>query len=168
MESSQRGDYKPARSNDDLLAQAQPFDQWYLNAAKLRADWRIMAVQRGESSGFSTEALAIIDEVIALNHDIDFYGMRMAAAFLAKDYDAVVETARRMLWLIRQDLKFRTAEPGRALSVNEVSKTLLRLTSMGEGLSVVQDTGRVADYKFITIDESISELQQQIESFAAQ
>jgi len=168
MESSQRRDYTKARSKDDLLARAQPSDQWYLNAAKMRADWRIMAVQRGESSGFSTEALAIIDEVIALNHDIDFYGMRMAAAFLAKDYDAVVETARRMVWLIRQDLKFRTAGTGRGLSGNEISKTLLRLKSMREGLSVVRKTGSVADYKFITIDESISGLQQQIESYAAQ
>jgi hypothetical protein len=168
MESSQRRDYTKARSKDDLLAQAQPFDQWYLNAAKMRADWRIMAVQRGESSGFSTEALAIIDEVIALNQDVDFYGMRMAAAFLAKDYDAFVETARRMVWLIRQDLKFRTADSGRELSASEISKTLLRLKSMREGLSVVRKMGSVADYKFITIDESITGLQQQIESYAEQ
>ena len=38
-----------------------------------------MATRMGESSDYAAEALAIIDEVIALRQDIDFYGMRMAA-----------------------------------------------------------------------------------------
>ena len=167
-EFAQHRDVSHARNNDDLLARAEPYEQWYLDAAKLRADWRIVATRMGESSDYAAEALAIIDEVIALRQDIDFYGMRMAAAFLADDYDAVVETARRMVWLMRQDFEFRTGETGRELSAIELAKISVRLASMQTGLSVVRASSRVADYKFVTLDESISELRQKIESYGAQ
>jgi hypothetical protein len=168
VEASHQRDLSQARDQDDLLARAEPYDQWYLNAAKLRADWRIMAASRGESSGFSTEALDIIDEVIALNQDINFYGMRMAAAFLVNDYDAVVETARRMVWLVRQDFDVKAGTSGGEISANELSRTLVRLESMQKGLSEVRESGLVADYKFDTLDENISELRQNIESLATQ
>jgi hypothetical protein len=167
MEYAERRDLSHARNKDGLLAQAAPYDQWYLNAAKLRADWRITATRMGESSDYAAAALAIIDEVIALRQDIDFYGMRMAAAFLADDYDAVVETARRMVWLIRQHLEFRTGASGREMSRSELSNMLVRLESMQTGLSVVRESGRVADYKFVTLDETISGLRQEIEAYAA-
>ncbi len=168
MEFAKRRDLSHARINDGLLARAQAHDQWYLNAAKLRADWRITATRTGESSDYAAEALAIIDEAIALRQDIEFYGMRMAAAFLADDYDAVVETARRMVWLIRQDLEFRDGASSPKLLNSERSKMLIRLESMQTGLSVVRESGRVAAYKFVTLDESLSELRQKIETHAIQ
>jgi hypothetical protein len=167
MEFAQRRELSRVREDDELLAQAEPYEQWYLDAAKLRADWRIMAARMGESGDYAAQALDIIDEVIALRQDIDFYGMRMAAAFLADDYDAVIETARRMVWLIRQNFEFRTGASGREPSSSDLSKTLVRLESMQTGLSVVRASGRVADYKFATLDENISELRQEIESYAA-
>lgn len=168
MEFAARRDLSHARNNDTVLARAEAHDQWYLSAAKLRADWRITATRTGESSDYAVAALAIIDEVIALRQDIDFYGMRMAAAFLADDYDAVVETARRMVWLIRQGLAFRDRASNPERSIFELSKTLIRLESMQSGLSVVRESGRVAHYKFATLDESILELHQKIETYAAQ
>ena len=168
MESAQRRDLSHARKNDDLLAQAQPWEQWYLNAAKLRADWRITATSIGESSGFAVEALAIIDEVISLRQDLDFYGMRMAAAFLANDYDAVVETARRMTMMMREEFRFRTTASDRGLSESELAKISLRLESMQTGLTIVRESGRVADYKFASLDEGISELLQKTASHKEQ
>ncbi len=168
MEFAKRRDLSHARINDALLARAEAHDQWYLNSAKLRADWRITDARTGESGDYAAEALAIIDEAIALRQDIEFYGMRMAAAFLADDYAAVVETARRIVWLIRQDLEFRDGASSPELSNSERSKTLIRLESMQTGLSVVRESGRVADYKFVTLDESLSELQQEIEITGAQ
>ena len=168
MELARRGDHGMARRYDDLLAQAKSSDQWYLDAAKLRADWRIKATSTGETPVYASEALAIIDEVISMRLDINFYGMRMAAAFLADDYNAAVETARRMVWLVRQDLGFEAGAPGRKLSARERSNTLTRLESMATGLSVVRESGRVADYKFNTLDESISNLRKRVESYSAQ
>jgi hypothetical protein len=60
MEYAERRDLSHARNKDGLLAQAAPYDQWYLNAAKLRADWRITATRMGESSDYAAAALAII------------------------------------------------------------------------------------------------------------
>jgi spermidine synthase len=168
MESARKRDLSDARRNDDLLARAEPYEQWYLNAAKLRADWRIVAVRNGESSVYAAEALAIIDEVIALRQDIDFYGMRLAAAFLADNYDAVVETARRMVLLLRQDFEFRTGGNGPGLSANKIAKMNVRLESMQTGLSIVRESGRVADYKFATLDENISDLRQKIDRHLTQ
>jgi hypothetical protein len=164
---AQRRDLSRARENDELLASATSNEQWYLDAAKLRADWRITAARLGESAEHAKAALDIIDEVIALRQDINFYGMRMAAAFLSDDYDAVVETARRMVWLVRQEFEFRFASPARKMSARELSNHLLRLESMQAGLSEVRMSGRVADYKFLTLDESISELREKIEAYAA-
>ena len=168
MQAARSRDLSAARQYDELLAEAQPFEQWYLNAAKLRADWRIVAARNGESREHAVEALAIIDEAIALWHDINFYGMRMAAAYLADDYDAVVETARRMVWLVRQDFEFRSGASGLDVSAAELSRTLLRLESMRTGLSIARTSGRVADYKFASLDQSLSTLRQEIENYAAQ
>jgi len=165
MAYAERRDLSRARRNDDLLALAEPADQWYLNAAKLRADWRISATGRGESSGFAVEALAIIDQAIALRQDINFYGMRMAAAFLADDYNAVVETARRMVWLARQEFSSRSNTSGREMSAGEISKLSVRLKSMQAGLSIARKSGRVADYKFVTLEENISQLSREVASY---
>jgi len=168
MEFARNRDLSHAQENDELLAQAKPHEQWYLDAAKLRVDWRIVATQTEASRDYAAEALAIIDEAIALRHDINFYGMRMAAAFFADDYDAVVETARRMVWLIRQELEFRTLASGRHLSAGELARTTVRLEAMQTGLAVVRASGRVADYKFATLDVSVAELRQSIEAYETQ
>ena len=164
MEAAQRRDLSLARSNDALLAQGQSWEQWYLDAAKLRADWRITAALMGEAGDYAIAALAIIDDVIAVRQDINFYGMRMAAAFLADDYDAVVETARRMVWLARQEFEFRIGPAGREMTASERSKLTIRLESIETGLSVVRQSGRVAEYKFVTLNESVSALRDEIES----
>ena len=44
---------------------------------------------------------------------------------------------------------------------------LIRLESMQTGLSVVRESGHIADYKFVTLDENLSELQRNIETYAA-
>jgi len=44
---------------------------------------------------------------------------------------------------------------------------LVRLRSLQTGLSVVRESRRVADYKFVTLDANISELRQKIKATAA-
>ena len=78
----------------------------------------------------------------------------MAAAYLANDHDAVIETARRMVWLARQKFEFRTGVSGQGMSAGEVSKMTLRLESTQAGLLAVRKSGRVADYKFVTLFET--------------
>ena len=44
----------------------------------------------------------------------------------------------------------------------------VRLESMQTGLSIVRESGRVADYKFATLDENISDLRQKIDRHLTQ
>ena len=92
-----------ARDADGDLGESEPNSQWYVRAAKMRADWRVHLVQQGQPKSLAHDAMGIIDDAIALHQDLDIYGMRMAASFLAEDYDATVETARRMIWAMRSD-----------------------------------------------------------------
>jgi predicted membrane-bound spermidine synthase len=165
MEYAERRDLGHARRTDELLAQAKPWEQWYLDAAKLRADWRIVAAGNGEAIDYAVEALAIIDRAIALRQDINFYGMRLAAAYLASNYEAVVETARRMVWLVREDFEFRTGESGLALSARDLSQRMVRLDSIQTGLSVVRESGRIDDYKLVAIDRNIADLRRELQSY---
>jgi hypothetical protein len=160
-----RRDLECARSRDEVIAGARPDDQWYLDAAKLRADWRITASRLGESTDHAAAALAIIDEAIALRQDLDFYGMRMAAAYLADDFHAVVETARRMVWMMREAFDLRSDGIGRPFSKREIERLEFRLESMQQGLMLVRQSGRIADYKFAALEQNIVDLRQKIASY---
>ena len=67
------------------LATARPTDLWYLEATRLRADWRIKVTSPGLQPRFAWEATRLIDNAIALYQDPDLYSMRVAAAFVADD-----------------------------------------------------------------------------------
>lgn len=154
--------------SEDTLASAASSEQWYLRAAKLRADWRIWAVQNGAPATLAADALDIIDNAIALHQDLDTYGMRMAAAFLADDYNAVVETARRMVWVIRSDVEFRRKNNAKPLSTRELVNKVARLQSMQTGLQRVRESGRIDAYKFGDLDEQIGAVLKQLERRAPQ
>ena len=158
-----RGPGAGARSDDPILAESAPYEQWYVDAAKMRADWRIRAGMRGEPGTHAVEAMKIIDDAIALHQDLDIYGMRMAASFLAGDYDATLETARRMIWVIRTDLEFRSRSGGTPMSRLEARNTLRRLGSVNRGLQEVRNQGLAADYKLNDLDAQASALARRLE-----
>ncbi len=141
----------------------QPEDQWYLRAAKLRSDWRINAINSGESGSLGAEALEIIDEAIALQQDIDFYGMRMAAAYFAEDYNASVETARRMIWMMSANLTLRAESGGEPLSQREIGALVVRARSIREGLSAIREEDRVPAYKLDSLEEQIERVLRELE-----
>lgn len=152
-----------ARNSDSNMASAVSEDQWYLRAVRLRADWRISAVRDGAPNTLAAEALEIIDGAIALHEDLDSYGMRTAAAYLVDDYKAVVQTARRLVWLIRSDVEFRLRSGIGSLAPGELARTKLRLQSIQARLQQVRESGRVDPYKLGDLDEQIAALQEQIE-----
>ena len=158
-----RGPAAGARSDDALLAESAPYEQWYVDAAKMRADWRIRAGMRGESGTYAVDAMKIIDDAIALHQDLDIYGMRMAASFLAGDFDATLETARRMIWVIRTDLEFRSRSGGTPMSRVEARNTLRRLDAINRGLKEVRDRGLAAEYKLDDLDAQAGALARRLE-----
>jgi len=50
------------------------------------------------------------------------------------------------------------------MSAGEISKLSVRLKSMQAGLAIVRKSGRVAEYKFLTLDENISQLSREVAS----
>jgi hypothetical protein len=54
------------------------------------------------------------------------------------------------------------------MSVGEISKLSIRLKSMQAGLSIARKSGRVADYKFVTLEENISHLRRDVASYGKQ
>ncbi len=89
---------------DDALATARPTDLWYLEVAKLRADWRIKVNTPGFQPRFAREAMRLIDHAIAIYQDTDLYSMRLAAAFVAEDATDVIETARRLIYIFNYEV----------------------------------------------------------------
>jgi len=89
---------------DDVLATARPTDLWYLEATKLRADWRIKVNSPGFQPRFAREAMRLIDHAIAIYQDHDLYSMRIAAAFVADAAMDVIETARRLIYIFNYEV----------------------------------------------------------------
>lgn len=162
-EDSFRGPGAAARSDDAVLAESAPYEQWYVDAAKMRADWRIRAGMRGEPGNHAIDAMKIIDDAIALHQDLDIYGMRMAASFLAEDFDATLETARRMIWVIRTDLDFRSRSGGTPMSRFEARNAIRRLAAVDRGLQEVRDRGLADEYKLRDLDAQAGALAMRLE-----
>ncbi len=152
------GDQQPSRLADLALASVRADNQWYLDAAKLRSDWRINAAKNGESSKLAEEAMDIIDNAIAVHQDLDFYGMRMAAAFLAEDYNATFETARRMVWYMQSELRFLRQSGDAVISVNSVVGQVRRLQSIKAGMAAVRDGGHIGEIRLGRLDAQIDAL----------
>ena len=162
LNASRRGDSEEARRQDQVLAQAKSDRPWFLHAAQLRVDWRLQAVRAGESPQIAAEAMAIIDDAIALQQDVDFYGMRMVASFLAQDHNATVETARRMIRFIRDNLEFKRLSSATPLTKRDLEAAQRRLNSVAGGLEAVQEQDVVAQYKIEDLERQISALQSLI------
>jgi tetratricopeptide (TPR) repeat protein len=162
-DASMAGNPNVAREADAELATALPQDQWYLDASKLRADWRIKAVTAGEDKKLAEEAMAIIDSAIALYKDLDIYGMRLAAAYLAEDYDGLIETARRMIQVIRSDIDFRLDSSSSTIRRAALQRHARRAQSIREGVATVREGQKVAAYKVGNLDAEINSLLKKIE-----
>lgn len=155
-----------ARDADGDLGESEPNNQWYVQAAKMRADWRVRLVQQGEPKSLASDAMSIIDDAIALHQDLDIYGMRMVASFLAEDYDATVETARRMIWVMRSDLELRASLNGQSMSPREAASAIRRLNSIAGGLEEVRNRGLVEAYKLGDLAAQVAALRGQLSELA--
>ena len=145
------GDNQFAREFDAALAQTKPTDLWYLQATKLRADWRIRSQDPTEREQLGVEAREAIDNAISLYQDLEFYGMRLAAAFLAEEPLDVIETARRMVWVMQDEIK-RAAWAGWEIPPATIQRNTARVNSMAVGLRQLLDEGKIPEYKFQDVD----------------
>ena len=131
---------------DNQLAQTKPTDLWYLPASKMRADWRIQRAEATQVKFYAEEALRIVDDAITLFLDIDFFGMRIAASFIAEKPLDAVETFRRMIMLMSQD--FNSAkQTGQPYPENRIETNIKRIQSIARGIKQLLDKGEIQRYK---------------------
>ena len=161
-DASTQGDLRPARDRDPLLAQAKADSPWYQRAAILRAGWRIRMMQSGDVEAHRAETLAIIDRAIAVNEDLDLYGMRVAAAYLAGDYPAVLETARRITAMVNEELdSFESRIP-----TDKARQLSQRLQATSISLATAREKGNIPAHRINALERQLQRLQQRLDKAA--
>tara|TARA_B100001250_G_scaffold414626_1_gene454852 strand:+ start:2610 stop:5789 length:3180 start_codon:yes stop_codon:yes gene_type:complete len=90
--------------SDELIATTKITDQWYLESVKLRADWRIKVNNPEYQPELAREARRIIDNAIAIIDDTDLYGLRISASYVAEDIPEILETSRRLIYIIKGEI----------------------------------------------------------------
>jgi len=156
-----------AMKADETLALARCTDLWYLIATKFRVDWRIQFPDPVARTSHARDALKIIDSAIGIYYDLDFYGMRFAAAYLASEPGAVVETARRLVWMMQSDLD-ETTSNDMTYPVNMLQRDALRARSLATGIEKVIEEGQVEAYKLESIRAQIEKLSGRYQAIASQ
>jgi hypothetical protein len=70
-----------------------------------------------------------------------------------------------MVWMMREAFDLRSDGIGRPFSKREIERLEFRLESMQQGLMLVRQSGRIADYKFAALEQNIVDLRQKIASY---
>ena len=161
---AQSGDSAGSKDAEDQLKDTDPEDLWYLAATKLRVDWRNKLDDATLRKEKASESMQLIDNAISLYQDLDFYGMRVAAAFLAERPLDVIETARRMLWVIDRDIDLLQNETG-SNPAHIARKELVRTASIGQVLNMLAEQGSVPEYRLQQLRNELQRVTEKLESF---
>ena len=151
---SYRGDLQQIVELDRELASVLPSDLWYRLSVKLRTDWRIKVTTPELQPRMALEAIALIDSAIVFFQDFEFYTMRMKAALVAADLHSVLETGRRLSYLISYELDqvefgyFQYPEP-------RANARLSELAEMRDTLNLAMEASDLLDYEIQLALESI-------------
>ena len=148
---------------DDILATTRPTDLWYLEAVKLRSDWRIKVTTPGFQPQLALEALGLIDNAIAIYQDPDFYSNRVAAAFVANDPAVVIETARRLMYIFN-DSADRIENDVFDAPPQAYQVTLSQIESVRAIVDEIRRRHDIPRYKTDQLDASMRATTQRIEA----
>jgi hypothetical protein len=98
-------DWQALVNLDPLFAQSKPTDLWFVEATKLMVEWRNNLANSERRSDLAALAWQIIDLAIATHPNPDLYAARISAAYLADRPEEVLETARRLTYLLDAELE---------------------------------------------------------------
>jgi len=161
-----RGDIQRVSNLDTALAEVKSTDLWYLDAVKLRADWRIKVSNPEFQPRYAREATRLIDNAIAIYQDKDFYSLRLAAAYVADDVQNLVETARRMLYIFESEVA--AAEGG---DVSPERRSIIakmrQVEAMRKILSNLQGDERIAAYKLANLESATNRVVERLGALLA-
>lgn len=150
---------------DPELASVLPSDLWYDTSVKLRADWRIKVTNPEFQPRLANEATALIDSAIVFSQDTQFYSLRMQSTLLADDVVSALETARRLVSRIDQDLG--DVEPGRSnMTPAALNFRVRQTTEIQKLITAVENDPRLPEYKIDSLRESVQELVAKLDILA--
>ncbi len=163
MKAASQQDWQALVELDDELAAVTPTDLWYLEATKLRADWRIKVTSPGFQPRFAREAKRLIDNAIAIYQDPDFYSMRVAAAFVADDAMDVIETARRLVYIYNEEVN-RVERGDFEAPPQAFDVTMRQIDTVRAVVDEVRRTHDIPRYKTEQLDRALRDLVSRLES----
>lgn len=161
------GDATAAYDVDSELAQAAVNDLWYLPATKLRVNWRVQYPDEARLKQYGQEALDLIDTAFSNFQDLDLFGMRVAAAFLAEKPLYMMETVRQMVWSMRDDLEHKQKE-GMEIPSQMIRNNITRINSLTAGVQELLDKGVVLKYKVDDLHQQIDQLLEEYKKLEKQ
>jgi hypothetical protein len=149
-----RRDWQTLAALDPLLAQSRPTDLWFVEATRLMVEWRNNLARLENRSDYAAHAWQIIDLAIAIHPVADLYAMRVSAAYFANRPEEVLETARRMTFILESELD----------SIEERSNSVdadvleFRQRQIGAILAAVDDVAKRHDLSAQSVDEVVTKL----------
>ena len=98
-------DWSAVAALDSVLAQSRPTDLWFVESAKLMVEWRNNLANVEQRRDLAEQAWQIIDLAIAIHPHPDLFSTRISSAYLADRPEEVLETARRLAYVLETELE---------------------------------------------------------------
>jgi spermidine synthase len=134
---------------DRELSTSLVTDIWYPETVKLRADWRTKVVGQRQ---YAYDALRLVDRVLVIKPEIDFYVLRAAAAAGINDHAVFVESGRYVVAHLQGKLS-RTKQGVYALSDRELATILRRLGAFeGQLTEIARTEARASEVRDMVSD----------------
>jgi spermidine synthase len=160
------GNIEGVQQLDTELAAVRPTDLWYLDAVKLRADWRIKVKDENLQPQVAREATRLLDNAIAIYQDPDFYSMRLASSFVAGDVLIATETARRLIHMFDQEVA--RVESG---DINPDTRSIIAKMRQVEAVRLIlqnlQGDQRIPEYKLASLESAINQVAERLRALPA-
>ena len=104
-------DWASLAALEEVLAQSIVTDQWYTEAARLRAAWRVNATE--DRVRLAAEAMALIEQIMILVADEGLHSMRAMSAQTLGDVDRLIESSAYLVSAVNTYLTASTAQENR-------------------------------------------------------
>ena len=155
-------DWERVASLDSLLIQSRPTDQWFVESTKLMVEWRSNIANQTGRSDLAEQAWQIIDLAIAIHPHPDLFSSRVVAAYLADRPEEVLETARRMTYVIEGELD-RIREDESSVNAATISFREGQIRVIEEALTDTAVRHSLSAVSVREVRDRLDQLREQIE-----
>jgi hypothetical protein len=160
------GNLEEVRRLDAELAAVKSTDLWYLDAVKLRTDWRIRLKDEDLQPRSAREATRLLDNAIAIYQDPDLYSMRLASSYVAGDVLNATETARRLIHMF--DREVARVESGEITpDRSSIIAKLRQVEAVRLILQDLQGDQRIPEYKLASLEDAINRVADRLRALPA-